>query len=67
VGGGVSANGALRAGFAALEGFEVRFPEKSYCADNAAMIALCAMKRLEAKAGPGPVAIAPDLDSASWK
>ena len=67
VGGGVSANGALRAGFAALEGFEVRFSEKRYCADNAAMIALCAMKRLEAKAGPGSVEIAPDLDSAAWK
>ncbi|HAF94500.1 MAG: tRNA (adenosine(37)-N6)-threonylcarbamoyltransferase complex transferase subunit TsaD [Elusimicrobia bacterium GWC2_51_8] len=67
VGGGVSANGALRAGFVALEGFEVRFPEKNYCADNAAMIALCAMKRLEAKADPGPVEIAPDLDSAAWQ
>ena len=67
VGGGVSANGALRAGFAALEGFEARFSERSYCADNAAMIALCAMKRLEAKAGPGSVEIAPDLDSAAWK
>jgi N6-L-threonylcarbamoyladenine synthase len=67
VGGGVSANGALRAGFAALEGFETRFSEKSYCADNAAMIALCAMKRLEAKAGPGSVEIAPDLDSAAWR
>ncbi|PJA13518.1 MAG: tRNA (adenosine(37)-N6)-threonylcarbamoyltransferase complex transferase subunit TsaD, partial [Elusimicrobia bacterium CG_4_10_14_0_2_um_filter_56_8] len=34
VGGGVSANGALRAAFGALEGFEVRFSEKAYCSDN---------------------------------
>ena len=66
VGGGVSANGALRKAFGALEGFEVRFSEKNYCSDNAAMVALCAMKRLENRAGPGSVEIAPDLDSASW-
>ncbi|MCX5784388.1 MAG: tRNA (adenosine(37)-N6)-threonylcarbamoyltransferase complex transferase subunit TsaD [Elusimicrobia bacterium] len=66
VGGGVSANGALRAAFGALEGFEVRFSEKNYCSDNAAMIALCAMKRLENRAGCGSVEIAPDLDSAAW-
>ena len=67
VGGGVSANGALRAAFSSLKGFDVRFPEPDYCADNAAMIALCAMRRLDAKAGPGSVDISPDLDSAAWR
>jgi N6-L-threonylcarbamoyladenine synthase len=72
VGGGVSANSALRAAFGGLEGLEARFSEKRYCSDNAAMIALCAMKRLESrpsgkKAYFGPVDISPNLDSAAWR
>ncbi|HAH31295.1 MAG TPA: tRNA (adenosine(37)-N6)-threonylcarbamoyltransferase complex transferase subunit TsaD [Elusimicrobia bacterium] len=67
VGGGVSANRALRAAFGMLKGVEVRFSEKIYCSDNAAMIALCAMKRLENRASFGSVEISPDLDSAAWR
>jgi N6-L-threonylcarbamoyladenine synthase len=67
VGGGVSANGALRAAFSALDGLEVRFSEKAYCSDNAAMIALCALRRLEAGGFRNGLAVAPDLDEPGWK
>ncbi len=39
VGGGVSANQALRAAFAAQHEFKVHIPPLKYCTDNAAMIA----------------------------
>jgi N6-L-threonylcarbamoyladenine synthase len=67
VGGGVSYNGALRAAFAALEGFEVRFSEKAYCSDNAAMIALCALRRLEAGKYKNCLKVSPDLAVPGWK
>jgi N6-L-threonylcarbamoyladenine synthase len=66
VGGGVSANGALRAAFGALRGFEVRFSEKAYCSDNAAMIALCALRRLEAGRFRNSLEVAPGLEEPGW-
>ncbi|HNW44429.1 MAG TPA: tRNA (adenosine(37)-N6)-threonylcarbamoyltransferase complex transferase subunit TsaD [Elusimicrobiales bacterium] len=67
VGGGVSANGALRAAFGRLEGFEVRFSEKAYCSDNAAMIALCALRRLEAGKFSNSLKVSPNLARPGWK
>lgn len=66
VGGGVSANGALRAAFAGLEGLEVRFSEKAYCSDNAAMVALCAQRRLEAGKFRNSLKVAPGLADPGW-
>jgi N6-L-threonylcarbamoyladenine synthase len=66
VGGGVSANGALRAAFGRLGGFEVRFSEKAYCSDNAAMVALCALRRLEAGKFRNSLKVAPELDQPGW-
>ena len=66
VGGGVSANGALRAAFARLEGFEVRFSERAYCSDNAAMVALCALRRLEAGKFRNSLRVAPGLADPGW-
>lgn len=67
VGGGVSANGALRAAFGRLEGFEVRFSEKAYCSDNAAMVALCALRRLEAGKFRNSHTVAPALADPGWR
>lgn len=67
VGGGVSANGELRAAFGRLEGLEVRFSERAYCSDNAAMVALCALRRLEAGKFSNSLRVAPDLSSPGWK
>ena len=67
VGGGVSANGALREAFGRLEGFEVRFSEKAYCSDNAAMVALCALRRLEAGKFSNSLKVAPELDEPGWR
>jgi len=67
VGGGVSANGALRAAFGGLEGFEVRFSEKAYCSDNAAMVALCALRRLEAGKFRNSLRVEPDLSTPGWR
>jgi len=67
VGGGVSSNGALRGAFGALEGFEVRFSHRSFCSDNAAMIALCALRRLEAGKFANSLRVAPDLARPGWK
>jgi N6-L-threonylcarbamoyladenine synthase len=64
VGGGVAANLRLRkkfSGLAAAAGYEVGFAEKQYCTDNAAMIALCGARRLQARMPGGPLDIAPDL------
>ena len=66
VGGGVSANGALRAAFAGLEGFEVRFSEKAYCSDNAAMVALCALRRLQAGKFRNSLRVSPELADPGW-
>lgn len=66
VGGGVSANGALRAAFARLQGFEARFSERAYCSDNAAMVALCALRRLEAGKFRNSLRVAPGLAEPGW-
>ncbi len=66
VGGGVSANGALRAAFSRLEDLEVRFSERAYCSDNAAMVALCALRRLEAGKFRNSLRVEPDLGSPGW-
>ncbi|PKM98337.1 MAG: tRNA (adenosine(37)-N6)-threonylcarbamoyltransferase complex transferase subunit TsaD [Elusimicrobia bacterium HGW-Elusimicrobia-3] len=66
VGGGVSANGALRAAFARLQGFEVRFSERAYCSDNAAMVALCALRRLQAGKYRNNLRVAPGLADPGW-
>jgi N6-L-threonylcarbamoyladenine synthase len=66
VGGGVSANKALRAAFGKLEGLEVRFSEKAYCSDNAAMVALCALRRLEAGKFANSLRVSPELDQPGW-
>jgi N6-L-threonylcarbamoyladenine synthase len=66
VGGGVSANKALRAAFGKLEGLEVRFSEKAYCSDNAAMVALCALRRLEAGKFRNSLKVSPELDQPGW-
>ncbi len=66
VGGGVSANGALRSAFARLEDLETRFSERAYCSDNAAMVALCALRRLEAGKFRNSLRVEPDLGSAGW-
>ena len=64
VGGGVAANLRLRRKFSALSsaaGYEIGFAEKRYCTDNAAMIALCGARRIQARLPAGPLDIAPDL------
>jgi len=69
VGGGVSANLRLRnkfSGLAASAGHEVRFAEKQYCTDNAAMVALCGARRLELGVSAGPLDIDPGLAAVSW-
>jgi len=69
VGGGVAANLRLRRKFAELAagtGYEAGFAEKAYCTDNAAMVALCAARRLERGISGGSLDIAPDLAVVSW-
>jgi len=70
VGGGVAANGALRASLAAAAakaGLKTVFVEKRYCADNAAMIALCGARMLEAGAvSRGGCGINPALRLENW-
>ena len=69
VGGGVAANRRLRRKFlefSAKTGCEVGFAEKRYCTDNAAMVALCGARRLEAGAAGGSLDIAPNLSVVSW-
>ncbi|MDA8131195.1 MAG: tRNA (adenosine(37)-N6)-threonylcarbamoyltransferase complex transferase subunit TsaD [Elusimicrobia bacterium] len=67
VGGGVSANAALREAFSRLEGCEVRFSEKAYCSDNAAMVALCAQRRLEKGGFRNSLKVAPELAEPGWR
>ncbi|MCM2267897.1 MAG: tRNA (adenosine(37)-N6)-threonylcarbamoyltransferase complex transferase subunit TsaD [Elusimicrobiales bacterium] len=67
VGGGVSANKAIRAAFARLADFETRFSEKAYCSDNAAMVALCARRRLQAGKFANSLRVDPVLALPGWK
>jgi N6-L-threonylcarbamoyladenine synthase len=55
--GGVSANRALRAAAAELPNLRVRLPQRSYCTDNGAMIALTAAMRQRAGGGGAPCSI----------
>ena len=66
IGGGVSANCTLRRVFSAVKGLEVRFSERQYCSDNAAMITLCGLRRLQAGRWRGGIRPDPVLSSASW-
>ena len=67
IGGGVSANSSLRKAFSAIKGIEIRFSEKQYCSDNAAMIALCALRRIQAGHWRNSIKADPVLEDASWK
>jgi N6-L-threonylcarbamoyladenine synthase len=56
IGGGVAANGPLRAALleaSKLHGFELYLPPKKWCTDNAAMIAAAAAIRYEQKGADG--------------
>ena len=68
VGGGVAANGRLRALLAeraAAAGVSASFPPLSLCGDNAAMVAHVGALRLAARAR-GPLAVDPALAIRSW-
>jgi N6-L-threonylcarbamoyladenine synthase len=69
-GGGVSANSLLRARMeraCAEAGARAVFSEKKYCTDNAAMIALCAQRRLESgRRLRHSAEVDPDLEIESW-
>ena len=67
IGGGVSANSALRTAFSSLKGLEIRFSEKQYCSDNAAMITLCALRRIQAGRWKNSIKADPVLERASWR
>lgn len=69
VGGGVAANGLLRqmlAEEAALKGINARFVDRKLSSDNAAMIALCAAKKIEYSADTGNIKINPNMILRSW-
>ncbi|MDR1684409.1 MAG: tRNA (adenosine(37)-N6)-threonylcarbamoyltransferase complex transferase subunit TsaD [Elusimicrobiota bacterium] len=70
VGGGVAANAALRARMreAALkDGVNVRFAPRALAGDNAAMIALCAYKKIKgAKRKDDNIKIKPDMMLKNW-
>jgi N6-L-threonylcarbamoyladenine synthase len=58
--GGVAVNGRLRERLFALgreRSFEVRFPDKVLCTDNAAVIAACGYERFQ-RFGPSPLSLA---------
>jgi N6-L-threonylcarbamoyladenine synthase len=60
VAGGVSANRALRAGLEAAarqRGVEIYFPRLEFCTDNAAMIAMAGLARLQRGGAAGDLAI----------
>ena len=67
IGGGVSANSALRKAFSSFKNLETRFSERKYCSDNAAMITLCALRRLQAGKWKNSIKADPVLEQASWR
>jgi len=69
VGGGVAANSALRQRLeeAALkEKMTVRFAERKYSTDNAAMLALAALRKIRAGRAGAPARVNPELKIKSW-
>ncbi|MDR1123697.1 MAG: tRNA (adenosine(37)-N6)-threonylcarbamoyltransferase complex transferase subunit TsaD, partial [Elusimicrobiota bacterium] len=71
VGGGVAANALLRERMisaAAAKGIKARFVERRLSSDNAAMIALCAAKKLQygKKNLKNNISIKPDMVLKSW-
>lgn len=61
LGGGVSANGALRDGFGTLKDeFRIYYPELRYCTDNAAMIASAAYYRIRNGDSPSELTLNAD-------
>ena len=69
VGGGVAANGLLREMLvkkAAEKGIEARFVLRPLSSDNAAMIALCAAKKLARGQNTGDIRINPNMVVRSW-
>lgn len=69
VGGGVAANGLLREMLvkkAAEKGIEARFVLRPLSSDNAAMIALCAAKKLVRGQNTGDIRINPNMVVRSW-
>lgn len=69
VGGGVAANSRLRVKLsekAAENKIRLRFVEKRYCMDNAAMIALAGYRKIKGGAGKTSIAIDPELKIKSW-
>lgn len=67
IGGGVSANSTLRKAFSDIKNLEVIFSEKQYCSDNAAMITLCALRRIQAGHWKNSIKADPVLEKASWR
>ncbi len=69
IGGGVAANGLLRGILtkeAEKQGIKARFVMKGLSSDNAAMIALCAAKKLEYGKDTGNIKINPNMVVRSW-
>lgn len=69
VGGGVAANSALREKLekgALKEKMTVRFAERKYSTDNAAMLALAALRKLKAGRAGLPARVNPELKIKSW-
>jgi tRNA A37 threonylcarbamoyltransferase TsaD len=50
-----------------LKDLEIRFSEKQYCSDNAAMITLCALRRIQACRWKNSIKADPVLENASWR
>ncbi|MDR0952736.1 MAG: tRNA (adenosine(37)-N6)-threonylcarbamoyltransferase complex transferase subunit TsaD [Elusimicrobiota bacterium] len=70
VGGGVAANELLKSTMieeAKKAGIKARFVDRRLSSDNAAMIALCASKKLQYGAAKGKININPNMTLRNWK